>query len=61
MTYISYMLLIIRTFCWDNCNIEGNVVWQPVFFFQFCDVAQVVIVYNYIWLAMFDEIQNIKI
>jgi hypothetical protein len=31
-TYIQYMPLIIGTFCSDNYNIEGNVVWQPLFF-----------------------------
>ncbi len=33
-TYIQYMLLITGTFCWDNYNIEGNVVWQPLFVFS---------------------------
>jgi hypothetical protein len=33
-TYIWYVLLIIGTFCWDNYNIEGNVVWQPLFQYQ---------------------------
>jgi hypothetical protein len=45
-TYVQYVLLIIGSFCGDKYNIEGDVVWQPLLFFQFCDNAQVVIVDN---------------